>query len=390
MNNKTNRNYDYSLIVATLFLTSLGLVMVYSSSYFVAMRYSLPTNHFFKRQLFSVIVGLIVFCGTIFFPYRVYKKLIKPLLILTVILLFLVLFIGEVVNNAQSWINLGGFNFQPAELAKITIILYLANVYTNKQRYIYNLNKAIIPPLGMVLGISFLILKQPDLGSMLIIVAIAGIITICTGTTWKNIVVLVLPSLLLGAVFLKFFASNEQLSRFQGAYEPFIYPKDGYQLINSYVAMASGGITGRGFGNSIQKLGFLPESQTDFIIAIIGEELGLIGVLLVIFTFLFIIIKGFLVGMRCKDTFGSLLAFGISGMVGIQAFVNLGAACGILPITGVPLPFISYGGSSLLIMLFSMGILVNVSSFKNIEIKKKERHNIKTKPVRKMKFSSSL
>jgi cell division protein FtsW len=354
--------------------------MVYSSSYFVALNYNLPTHYFFKRQFYSVIIGIFVFTATLIFPYKGYKNLIKPLLLLTFILLFFVLIVGEVVNNAQSWINLGGFNFQPAELAKITIILYLAKVYTNKQKYIFDLNRTILPPLVLVLGISFLILKQPDLGSMLLVVAIAGIITICTGTTWKNIMALVLPSLILAAVYLKFFASKEQLSRFRGAYNPFYYPEDGYQLINSYVAMASGGITGRGLGNSIQKLGFLPESQTDFIVAIIAEEFGFIGVLAVILTFLFIVIKGFLIGLKCMDTFGSLIAFGISGMIGIQAFVNLGAACGLLPITGVPLPFISYGGSSLLVLLFSMGILINISAFANM---KNDVKNIKTKPFLK-------
>lgn len=360
------RNFDYTLIIATLLLMALGLVMVYSSSYFVALNYNLSPSYFFNRQLLSIIIGLIIFSCSLIFPYKGYKKLIKLLLLLTVSLLLMVLLMGQAVNNAQSWINLGGFNFQPAELAKIAIIIYLANVYTNKREYINDLNRAIIPPLVVVLGISFLILKQPDLGSMLIIVSIAGIITICSGTTWKNIFILAMPSSILGLIFLKFFASKEQLSRFQGAYEPFIYPADGYQLINSYVAIASGGITGRGFGNSIQKLGFLPESQTDFIISIIAEELGLIGVVMVILTILYIVIKGFLIGLKCKDSFGSLLAFGISAMIGIQAFINLGAACGLLPITGVPLPFLSYGGSSLLVLMFSMGILINISSFTKI------------------------
>jgi cell division protein FtsW len=364
---KMIRNYDYTLIIASLFLIGLGLIMVYSSSYAVALNYDLQPGHFFKRQLFAIFVGLIIFIATLLFPYKAYQKFTKLLLLLTVSLLLIVLFVGEVVNNAQSWIRLGGFNFQPAELAKITIIIYLANVYKKKEKYIFDLNRAIIPPLVVVLIISILILKQPDFGSMLILVAIAGIITICTGTTWKNIVVLMLPSLILGAIFLKFFASNEQLSRFQGAYNPFAYPDDGYQLINSYVAMASGGITGRGLGESIQKFGFLPESQTDFIIAIIAEELGLIGVIVIILTLLYIVIRGFFIGMRCKDTFGSLLAFGISGMIGVQSFINLGAACGLLPITGVPLPLISYGGSSLITMLLSLGILINVSSFAKLQ-----------------------
>jgi cell division protein FtsW len=364
---KMIRNYDYTLIIASLFLIGLGLIMVYSSSYAVALNYDLQPGHFFKRQLFAIFVGLIIFIATLLFPYKAYQKFTKLLLLLTVSLLLIVLFVGEVVNNAQSWIRLGGFNFQPAELAKITIIIYLANVYKKKEKYIFDLNRAIIPPLVVVLIISILILKQPDFGSMLILVAIAGIITICTGTTWRNIVVLMLPSLILGAIFLKFFASNEQLSRFQGAYNPFAYPDDGYQLINSYVAMASGGITGRGLGESIQKFGFLPESQTDFIIAIIAEELGLIGVIVIILTLLYIVIRGFFIGMRCKDTFGSLLAFGISGMIGVQSFINLGAACGLLPITGVPLPLISYGGSSLITMLLSLGILINVSSFAKLQ-----------------------
>jgi cell division protein FtsW len=224
---------------------------------------------------------------------------------------------------------------------------------------------------------------QPDLGTGIIVSGVAGIILFCSGIRFKHIFSMIAFALICGLIlFLRL--TPEQLSRFDAAYAPFKDSAgDGYQLVNAYVSMAAGGITGSGLGQSIQKYGFLPEPHTDFIIAIIAEELGFIGVFIIISLLAYIVLKGFWIGMQSKDTYTSLLAFGISGMIGIQTVVNLGAAVGLLPITGVPLPFISYGGSSLLLFLMSMGILINISAKVKLNNKVPDsKPNVKEKKLR--------
>ncbi|WP_347551201.1 FtsW/RodA/SpoVE family cell cycle protein [Pseudalkalibacillus hwajinpoensis] len=359
------RHYDYTMIVAMSVLLIVGLLMIYSASYYAALRYEVPANYFFQRQLLSVAIGLVALLVTMMLPYKLYKILLKYVMIATIVLLSFVLLYGEVTNNAQSWINVFGLEFQPSEIAKITIIIYLSSVFSKKQRYISSFTRAIIPPLMFVCLIVLLVLLQPDLGTAVIILCLAGLITICSGTSWKNI--LFLMSLVgMAGLFSKFFLSAEQLSRFGAAYNPFKNPEAGYQVINSYVAIASGGIWGRGFGMSAQKMGYLPEAHTDFIMAIVAEELGFFGLLLIIGTLFYLVYRGLLLGIRMKDSFGSLLAIGISSLIGIQASVNLGVVTGLLPTTGIPFPFISYGGSSLLTVMLGMGILLNVSMFHNI------------------------
>ncbi|SFD39535.1 cell division-specific peptidoglycan biosynthesis regulator FtsW [Bacillus sp. OV194] len=364
---KLIKNMDYSLVVATVGLCIFGLVMIYSSSYWVAFNYGREADFFFNRQLIFVLGGFVIFCLSSIFPYKAYMKLTKLLITVTVFLLILVFVLGKVVNNAQSWISLGGFNLQPAEAAKIAIIIYLASILSKKQSYISDFNKAIAPPLVVVGFIAFLILMQPDFGSMLILVSIAACILVCAKIRFRHVAILSVSSAVLMIVFFMFVASDEQLSRFKGAYSPFEHQKEGYQLINSYVAISAGGMEGVGLGNGRTKYGYLPEGQTDFIIANVSEEFGFAGVLASITGLFYIVIRGFIIGLRCKDTFGRLLAFGVASMIGIQSFINLGAATGLLPVTGVPLPFLSYGGSSLLVIMFSMGILTNVSAFVNMK-----------------------
>jgi cell division protein FtsW len=196
----------------------------------------------------------------------------------------------------------------------------------------------------------------------------------CSGIRLKHLGRLILVAVI-GAALLYPLLTDEQLNRFTAAYDPFneeIADRDGYQLINSYIAIAAGGVTGEGLGRSIQKFGYLPEPHTDFIMSIISEELGIFGVGFVLFMLTFIIWKGFTVAVKSPDPFGSLIAIGISGMIGIQAFVNLGALTGLLPITGVPLPFVSYGGSSLVLLLISMGILNNIAMFSRLKASEKQ------------------
>lgn len=363
--------YDYSIVVTVLLLGLFGVIMVYSASMVIAVtHYEYDNaNFFFVKQRMWFIVSSIAFLVTMILPYRIYYKLFKIIAMGSIAMLILVFMVGHTANNAQSWIAIGGFRLQPGEFVKIGVIIYLAAIFSKKQKYIDNFGTAVLPPLIFTIIIFLLVFAQPDLGTAVLIAMIAVIMTFSSGMNMKNVLKLLGLGALALAVLIPsagLLLSDEQLSRFGAAYDPFADPQDsGMQLINSYIAIAEGGVTGLGLGNSVQKTGFLPESHTDFIMAIVSEELGIFGVGFVILCLSFIVIKGFMLARKCDDPFGSLLAIGISGMIGVQACVNLGALTGLLPVTGVPLPFVSYGGSSMLALMASTGILVNISMFNN-------------------------
>lgn len=375
---KMLRSYDYTLVLAPIILSIFGIVMIYSSSMVVAVdKYEGSPDLFFLKQLKWLILGIFVYIMVLLFPYKAYKRLLKLIFVGAPILLGSVLLFGKATNNAQSWI----FGFQPAEFMKLGVIIYLAGVFSNKQAYIQKFVPAFGPPLAFIFFIFFLVYKQPDLGTALLILAISGMIIVCSGIRLKHLSRLILVAVIGAALFYPLL-TDEQLSRFTAAYDPFneeIADRDGYQLINSYIAIAAGGVTGEGLGRSIQKFGYLPEPHTDFIMSIISEELGIFGVGFVLLMLTFIVWKGFAVAVKSPDPFGSLVAIGISGMIGIQAFVNLGALTGLLPITGVPLPFVSYGGSSLVLLLISMGILNNIAMYSRL--KGSEKQNSEEKKI---------
>ncbi|ANX12143.1 cell division protein FtsW [Fictibacillus arsenicus] len=381
---KAVRPYDYSLLVAVLLLCSTGLVMIYSASIGVTInKYDYSSSFFFTRQLIFLIAGILLMYFTMRFNVQIYKKLMLPIVLISIGVLVAVLLFGREVNNAKSWLYIGPVGIQPAEFIKLTLAIYLAAIYSKKQGKMHDFKKGVIPPLSIFAIMFILIILQPDLGTALIVAGVAGIILFCSGIKFKHIFSMAALAGIVG-LGIYFKLSDEQLSRFDAAYAPFKNPAgDGYQLVNGYISIAAGGLTGSGLGQSIQKYGFLPEPHTDFIIAIIAEELGFIGVFLIIALLGYIVLKGFWIGMQSDDTYTSLLAFGISGMIGIQTVVNLGAAVGLLPITGVPLPFISYGGSSLLLFLTSMGILINISA--KVKLNKKvpdKQPNVKNKSLK--------
>lgn len=386
---KIVKSYDYSLIIAIFMLCVFGLVMVYSSSMVLAASKFNNPDFFYNRQKISLIIGFVAFLAAMIFPYKAFanSRILTAIVMGSIGMLGLVFIFGYTANNAQSWLMLGSRGIQPSEFTKLSVIIYLAAVYAKKQSYINDLNRAVLPPILFTFVICLFVVIQPDLGTAFIIGLIASVIILCSGIGIKNIAKLIFFGLTLllvmtPIIFLKreSIFTIERVSRFQGFLDPFLYEGNaGYQLINSYVAMGSGGITGLGLGQSIQKFGYLPEAHTDFIMAVIAEELGLFGVLFVLLLLGFVILKGLLLARKCTDPFGSLLAIGISAMLAIQSFINLGGLTGLIPITGVTLPFISYGGSSLILLLFSMGILVNVSMFVNYEATYKKDIE-KTKP----------
>ncbi|MGE7305121.1 FtsW/RodA/SpoVE family cell cycle protein [Priestia megaterium] len=368
--------YDYKFIAALIVLSLIGLIMVYSASMVTAIsRYGVSGDYFYKKQKLALIAGFILFTLAAIVPYKIYqeKAVLKFLLGVAISLLILVLAFGHTAGNAQSWFKIGPIAIQPLEITKLTLIIYLAAVFANKQEYINDLKRAILPPMVVVLFICFLIILQPDYGGALLILGTVAAIVLCSGISKKSILkisllgligTLVMLAVLLVTGNMDLLFSPGRLARFTGFLHPFENQQgDGYQLVNSYVAIGNGGILGMGLGQGIQKTGYLPESHTDFIMAIIAEELGFWGVLLVLGLLFFIIFKGLKTAIKCRDPFGALLAIGISVMIAVQVFVNLGAVTGLLPITGVTFPFISFGGSSLTLLMLAAGILTNVSMF---------------------------
>jgi cell division protein FtsW len=373
--------HDYPLILAVCLLSLFGLVMVYSASMITAVvRFHTPSDYFFQKQKWAWMIGACMFVLTAFVPYKHYarKKFLQFIFFAMPMPLLYVLLFGHTANNATSWIKIGLIRVQPAEFAKIGLIIYLSGVLANKQKKLLTSPQEALFPIYYMLFICLLIFLQPDAGTMLIIVAICLTIILSSATSkW----LLIKQGVLFGIVFLlslpfiydKVFTEVRK-ARLYSFLDPFAYAqKEGYQLINSYFAIANGGLKGLGLGQGIQKYGYLPEAHTDFIMAVIAEELGLFGVSFVLILLSFIVLRGFVIARRCPDAFGSLLAIGISAMIGIQAFINLGGVTGIIPLTGVPLPFVSYGGSSLVLLMMSTGVLANISAVTTYEQKHKTK-----------------
>ena len=347
--------------------------MVYSSSMITAVgRYNYPMDYFYEKQKIALIISFVAMIAAMIFPYKAYqnKKFLMFIMFGIAGSLIVVDLFGHASSGAQSWIKIGSSSFQPAEFAKLAMIIYLAAMYGKRQDRINNIDKAVIPPILFLIGICYLIAAQPDYGSAAIIFFISCTIIVSSGMTLKSLSKLSIIFLIFAGIFAvvvlitgnlsKVFSDNK-LARFTGFMDPFgTAGDDGYQLVNSLLAIGSGGLTGVGLGDSVQKYGYLPEAHTDFILAIISEELGILGVGFVLLTLGFIVLRGFILSAKCKDPFGSLLLIGISSMIGIQVFINVGGVTGLIPITGITLPFISYGGTSLLLMMISMGIFQNI------------------------------
>lgn len=388
---KILKSYDYSLIFVIILLAVFGLIMIYSASMVNAIqRYGYESDHFYDKQKIILVIGAILFVFFAILPYKImlHNKVLAAIVILSSILLFCIFPFGHEVNNAKSWYRIGGFSLQPAELAKVSVIVYLASTYSKKQSYINDFNRGVLPPLVFIALTCIMIAAQPDYGTAGIIVLGSLAVILSSGMNLKNLTKLfVLGTMIVGALAALFgreVFSSVRVGRLTSYMNPFaeeIVQKEGYNMVNSFLAIGAGGLKGLGLGQSIQKLGYLPEPHTDFIMAVIAEELGILGVLFVIGSLAFIILKGFYIAAKGKDPFGSLLAIGFSSMLGVQSFVNLAGVSGVIPLTGVPLPFISYGGSSIFQLAISMGILVNVSMFVNYERKyKSEVTQTKTKP----------
>lgn len=369
---KTRGVPDFLLLILTFLLVGFGITMVLSSSSIYALTSFTGKGcgicqgdelYFVKKQALWLLVGTICMFITMNIPFSFYKRNYLLIFIVCLVSLVLVLIpgIGYYNNGARSWFKFGSSTIQPAEFAKLGLILYLASIITKKGDGIRKLKTGILPPL-VVTGLFFLlIVAQPDLGSAAILLGTALIVLICGGARIRHLILIGLPPT---ALALTFYISFKQhaLARITSYLDPWTAPLDsGYNIIQSLIAIAHGGITGTGFGKSIQKYLYLPERHTDFIFSIISEELGFVGASLFLLVYVLFLLRGIHICLRVKDTFASLVGIGIISMIGLQAVINIGGVTNIIPLTGVPLPFISYGGSSLLVCLASTGILLSMS-----------------------------
>lgn len=378
---KIMKSYDYSLIIAIILLSTFGLVMVYSASMASAVqRYGVASDYFYQRQKIFLLGAAVIFIISALFPYKAMKsnRILGTMVLFSLIVLAALFVFGHLAGGAQSWFKIGPLSIQPSEFVKLCVIIYLAAVYAKKQAYVNEFNRGVLPPLAYLILVCVLIAIQPDFGTAAIIALIAGTILLSSGMNFKNFAKLIIMGLIVVTPFLLILKgeifSTKRVDRFAVMKDPFaVEQTSGFHLANSYIAIGSGGVNGLGLGKGIQKLGYLPESHTDFIMAVIAEELGVWGVSFVIILLAYIVLRGIYIGLKCTDPFGSLLAIGISSMIGIQSFINLAGISGVIPLTGVPLPFVSYGGSSLIQLAIATGILANVSMFVNYEKKYKTK-----------------
>jgi cell division protein FtsW len=354
---------SYVLLFAVIVVLNLiGLVMILSASSVTALEYEGSSYYYFERQLLWLFAGSVVFVISLRIDYRLWRKLAVPMVVVSMVLLVVVLLpgIGQNVNGSSRWIGVGTFGVQPSEFAKLAMLVFAADLLARRQSWI-NDTRVTLRPVMVAFGLfALLIMLQPNLGTTIVIASITFTLLFVAGIALRPLVGWGIA----GSAVALFAAMAESYRR--ARLTAFLNPWDdplntGYQTIQSLVALASGGWFGVGLGASRAKWGFLPYAYTDFIFAIIGEELGFFGALLVVGLFVALAFLGVRAGLHAGDPFGRLLAIGITTWLCVQAFVNIGAVIGVLPITGVPLPFISFGGSSLLATMAASGILLNVA-----------------------------
>jgi cell division protein FtsW len=355
--------YDVRLLFPVLFLVGIGIVMVYSASSALAMKKFGSDYFFLKKQALFALVGICALVAGRHVPYRLYRPLAYPLLAIGVLLLAAVLVspLGVTAGGSSRWLGIGPLRFQPSEFARFALIVYLAYSLEKKADRIKEFSIGFVPHvvvLGLVAG---LILKQPDFGSAAILAVLTWLMMFVGGVRLLYLGSSCLLLGLAGAYFISL--AGYRMRRLLSFLDPWQYSADaGYQIVHSLMAFGSGGWWGAGIGKGYQKLFYLPEPHTDFIFSVIGEELGLIGVLVIILLYLMIIWRGIRIARRAPDLFGSYLAIGLTIALGLQISINMAVTLGLLPTKGLTLPFLSYGGTSLVLNMATIGILMNIAA----------------------------
>ncbi len=351
---------DRLLLTMTYVLALVGLVMVLSASGVMAEEKHGDPTHFLKRQAVWLMLGLLVLHIVSRIDYHLWQD-VSPLLIgLVLFLLVLVPFIGLKGNGAQRWLQIGVFSLQPAEIAKIGVVCYLASYLARKESRIALFLSGFCPPLFVVGLLAGLVLIQPDMGTAVVLFLLLFALLFLSGAKIGHLLAVAMLVIPIGVALI--FSAEYRLKRLLSFLDPWQdYATTGFQLCQSFMALGSGGIFGVGLGESKQKLFFLPEAHTDFVLAVIGEELGLLGTAAMMGLFAMFVLRGFHIAGRAPDVFGRHLACGVTLLIGIQALINAGVVAGLLPTKGLTLPLVSYGGSSLVMTLLSIGMLLNVS-----------------------------
>lgn len=354
--------YDWGIVIAVTFLISIGTLMVYSTSSVFALEKFGNPNYFLKRHVVYLSIGLVFMIALMKINYVYLRKIVYPAYLLGILMLILVLIpgIGKEVSGARRWLELGSWTFQPSELGKFILVLYLAHSLTKKRDKVDSFVVGFLSHLLFAGIYIILVLLEPDFGmSVTLVVVLFGMLFI------GDVKLKFLVPLGASAVFVLAIAvitEGYRMKRVMSFLDPWKDPLgSGYQAIQSFVALGMGGFTGAGLGDSTQKLFFLPQAHTDFIFSIIGEELGFIGVVIVIIGFAFLLVRSLRVSIRAKDLFGCYLAFGCILLITFQAGINMAVAVGLFPTKGLTLPFISYGGTSLVTNLAAMGLILSVS-----------------------------
>jgi cell division protein FtsW len=349
-------------------LIFIGVIMIYSSSGIYAMQNFGDSLYYLKRHVMSLLAGIVMMGIVMAIDYRILKKFAKPMMFVALGLLILVLLpgIGRSSSGAQRWLRLGPFSIQPSEFIKIAVLIYTADYLARKQGRIMSFWQGFAPIL-CVLGLtSALIMKQPDFGSMVLIGLVVLIMIFIAGARFRHLGLLVLAALPI--FYFLIVRVGYRWRRIVTFLDPWKDPAGaGFQLTQSQIALGSGGLFGLGLGKSVQKLFYLPAAHTDFILSIIGEEMGFLGAFIVVALFIAFIVQGFRIAKRTHDAFGYFLGIGIVSMIGIQASLNIGVSIGALPTKGLPLPFISYGGSALISAMMMVGLLLNISRTQDLE-----------------------
>lgn len=353
---------DYLLLGAVLGLLAIGTVMVFSASASEALARFQNPYHFFELQLMWGTLGIVALVIMSRFDYWKWPRYVLPMFGIAVLALIAVMIphIGIEINGARRWVKVGPLVVQPSEFAKLAMVMMFAWLFSRHSTQLRDFWRGVVPHLAMAGLILILILAEPDLGTTIAVGGTFMIMLFAAGVRKRHL--LGLAAVAVPALFLAIFSRSYRRQRIFAFLDPWKHPlSSGFHTIQALLALGSGGVLGVGLGHSLQAFGYLPEDYTDFIFAILGEELGLLGTVTVIVLFVIVAWRGFRVAMRAPDTFSGLLALGLTSMIVLQAAINIGVVTATLPVTGITLPFISYGGSSLLLSLAGVGILLNIS-----------------------------
>ncbi|MBU2055128.1 MAG: putative lipid II flippase FtsW [Proteobacteria bacterium] len=355
---------DMILLLVTLLLAAIGTVMIYSSSSILATERFRDGQFFLKKQLVFLSLGLLVMFMATRFPYYKLRKLAWPGIAAAVILLgaLWIPSLGIRAGGAVRWLNLGVVSFQVSELVKVALILFLAHFLTEKVNHIREIRHGLLIPLGVTGVMVGLILLQPDFGTTVILALITLMMLYMAGVRILHLAGI--AAMFIPVAFWLLLHKSYRLARLTAFLDPWKDPRhSGFQIIQSLISFGSGGPFGVGIGDGMQKLFYLPEPHTDFILAVIAEEAGLIGVGLILLLYFILILRGFQISLKAPDLFGNLLAAGLTMMLALEAFINIAGVMGLIPLKGLALPFLSYGGTSLIMSLIAVGILLNISSY---------------------------